>query len=99
MLRAEPGSVVSAIRMYAIAYCTKWAETVAFYREVLALGELFSNGWFVEVASGASLSVADAERTTIDAVDGGGITPPTVVDRRVGTALGFRVRIVRERDA
>lgn len=59
-----------------ILYCVKWAETVTFYRETLGLPVHFANDWFVEfeLNAGSFLSVADAARATIPAVDGQGIT-------------------------
>ena len=59
-----------------VLYCEKWAETVAFYRETLALPVLFENEWFVEFAltESARFSIANAARATIDAVAGQGVT-------------------------
>ncbi|MDF7800102.1 methyltransferase domain-containing protein [Pontiellaceae bacterium B1224] len=59
-----------------ILYCERWSETVAFYRDVLALPVKAGTGWLVEfaVASNACLSVADARRTSIQSGSGAGIT-------------------------
>lgn len=59
-----------------ILYCDHWRETVDFYREVLGLTDTFSNEWFVEfrLGGGASVSIADADRTSIRAVEGQGVT-------------------------
>lgn len=59
-----------------ILYCQKWAETVAFYKEGLALPVLFSSDWFVEFELGpaARLSIADERRSKIKSSQGAGIT-------------------------
>ncbi|MFN8439841.1 MAG: hypothetical protein U0175_03675 [Caldilineaceae bacterium] len=59
-----------------ILYCKKWAETVAFYAEVLHLKAHFSNEWFVEfwLNADARLSIANEERASIKSGDGQGIT-------------------------
>ncbi len=59
-----------------ILYCQEWAATVAFYREQLMLPVLFENEWFVEFAltDSARLSIANAQRATIDSVAGQGVT-------------------------
>ena len=69
-----PGIDVRATNF--ILYCERWAETVAFYRDVLRLTETFSNQWFVEfrLGGGASVSIADAGRTSIHPVQGRGMT-------------------------
>ncbi|HSJ47054.1 MAG TPA: VOC family protein [Euzebyales bacterium] len=68
--------LITPARTNTILYCRRWRETIAFYRDELGLAVLADHGWFVELAvtSGTSLSVADATRTTIDGVDGQGIT-------------------------
>ena len=70
------GPLVSPVRANTILYCRRWRETIAFYRDGLCLAVIADHGWFVElsIASGTSLSVADATRATIDSVDGQGIT-------------------------
>ena len=72
----EVGPVPTVIRSNTILYCNRWAETVAFYRRQLRLAESFANDWFVEfqLAAGSTLSIADATRSTIEPVDGQGIT-------------------------
>ncbi|NJN96536.1 MAG: VOC family protein [Anaerolineales bacterium] len=59
-----------------ILYCQKWAETVAFYQEKLALPVLFASDWFVEFELGptARLSVADERRSKVKSCGGIGIT-------------------------
>lgn len=63
-------------RANTILYCRKWRETVAFYRDLLALPIAFENGWFVEFRLGddAYLSIANADRATIQSANGAGIT-------------------------
>lgn len=62
--------------MNVILYCRAWHETVDFYRDVLRLPSKMSADWLVEfeVRPGASLSVADAKRTTVSSAGGTGIT-------------------------
>ncbi len=59
-----------------ILYCDRWDETVDFYRILLGLTETFSNPWFVEfrLCGGASVSIADARRASIQPVQGQGMT-------------------------
>lgn len=59
-----------------ILYCTRWADTVAFYRDTIGLTTTFENDWFVEfeLADGAHVSIADARRTSIQPGGGDGIT-------------------------
>ncbi len=63
-------------RANTILYCRDWAATVAFYRQQLGLPVSFVNDWFVEfrLNDGACLSIADASRASIAAVEGQGIT-------------------------
>lgn len=63
-------------RANTILYCREWAATVAFYRQRLGLPVGFENEWFVEfrLNEGAYLSIADASRASIAAVEGRGIT-------------------------
>lgn len=65
-----------------ILYCRHWAETVSFYKDRLKLPVVFANEWFVEFQlTGTSfLSIANAARATIDAVQGQGITLTWQVD-------------------
>jgi catechol 2,3-dioxygenase-like lactoylglutathione lyase family enzyme len=67
---------VSVDRVNTVLYCDQWAQTVAFYRELLGLEVEHETDWFVEfrVTSGAFVSIADARRATIDAVGGKGVT-------------------------
>ncbi|MEO6653962.1 MAG: VOC family protein [Ilumatobacteraceae bacterium] len=63
-------------RANTILYTDAWAETVAFYRDMLGFEVSFENDWFVEFSIGPSshLSVADADRSSIVAGDGTGLT-------------------------
>ena len=63
-------------RSNTILYCSRWAETVDFYRRSLGMAVFFENDWFVEFAiqHGVFLSVADARRATVPAGRGAGIT-------------------------
>lgn len=74
----KPGQTPAALvvdRTNTILYCLAWSETVAFYRDVIGLGETFANDWFVEFAVGDShISIANAERATVAAAAGAGIT-------------------------
>ena len=69
-------------RSNTILYTDRWAETVAFYRDSLALTVAFENDWFVEFAlgSGAYVSVADAARSSIAPGRGDGVTLSLQVD-------------------
>lgn len=59
-----------------ILYCDRWAETVAFYRDILDFPIQHQNDWFVEfqLTPQSFLSIAQAERATINSADGDGIT-------------------------
>lgn len=63
-------------RTNTILYCHRWQETVPFYKEVLALPVAFENDWFVEfrLTDTSFLSIANAARATIAAVQGQGVT-------------------------
>jgi catechol 2,3-dioxygenase-like lactoylglutathione lyase family enzyme len=63
-------------RTNTILYCRAWPETIRFYQEQLALPVVFANDWFVEfqLTDSAFLSIADATRASISAVEGQGIT-------------------------
>lgn len=65
-----------------ILYCERWTETVDFYRRVLGLPVTTEKDWFVElrVTDTAFVSVANAERATIDTSRGGGVTIALQVD-------------------
>ena len=68
--------MIAVQRTNTILYCRRWAATVQFYRDQLRLPVAFENDWFVEfqLNAAAYLSVADAARASIAAVDGQGIT-------------------------
>jgi len=63
-------------RTNTILYCSRWPETVSFYKDCLKLPNVFANEWFAEFQLTATsfLSIADAARATIAAVQGQGIT-------------------------
>jgi len=70
------GSPLAIERTNTVLYCARWSETVAFYRSVIGLDVAFENDWFVELrlTSSSFLSIADASRATIGAVNGQGVT-------------------------
>ena len=87
-----------------ILYCERWADTVAFWSERLGLEQTFRNDWFVEfrLGSGARVSIADADRASVGAVRGGGVTVsvevPHVEDTRTVLARrGVDVGPIRTR--
>ena len=59
-----------------IFYCTKWEQSVRFYKEVLNLPVLFSTDWFVEfyLTTNSRLSIADEKRASVKSNRGKGIT-------------------------
>jgi catechol 2,3-dioxygenase-like lactoylglutathione lyase family enzyme len=60
-----------------ILYCSRWQDSVHFYRDILGLPVSFEkDGWFMElrVSGFAHISLADAARCTIPAGGGVGIT-------------------------
>lgn len=63
-------------RTNTILYCNAWADTVAFYRDIIGLTSKFVNDWFVEfeLGGGAHLSVADTAHTSIPTGGGAGLT-------------------------
>ncbi len=70
-------------RANTILYCQKWAETVAFYRDVFAFRISHQTDWFVEfevTAPVAYLSIADERRASVKSVGGQGITLSWQVD-------------------
>jgi catechol 2,3-dioxygenase-like lactoylglutathione lyase family enzyme len=74
-----PGAIrplITPARSNTILYCRRWRETIAFYRDELGLAVVADHDWFVEmsITGSTSLSIADAARATINAVDGQGIT-------------------------
>ena len=93
-------SGLSIERTNTVLYCERWPETVAFYRTVLGLGVAFENDWFVEfqLTSSSLLSIANASRATIGAVDGQGVTLTWRVPklRETRTVLQTRGVVVTE---
>jgi len=63
-------------RVNTILYCSRWAETVAFYTKTLGLPVTFQSSWFVEfaISENTRVSVANASRTTVKSAAGKGIT-------------------------
>ena len=96
-------------RTNTILYCQNWEATVAFYRDMLGLPVTFANDWFVEFAlyagadtGSAHLSVANAARASIAAVEGQGITLAWQVDdlpavREQLEAAGVAVTPIKQR--
>jgi catechol 2,3-dioxygenase-like lactoylglutathione lyase family enzyme len=76
LLEGTKLKVLQPARANTILYCRNWAATVAFYRDTLGLPVSFENDWFVEfhLVDSAYLSIAAAERSSIAAVAGQGIT-------------------------
>ncbi len=66
-----------------ILYCSKWEDTVRFYRKLLKLPVTFSTDWFVEFSLNESnrLSIANEKRASIKTSRGKGITLSWEVDR------------------
>ena len=93
-------SVLSIERTNTVLYCERWLETVAFYRTVLGLGVAFENDWFVEfqLTSSSFLSIADASRATIGAVEGQGVTLTWQVPTSANTNAARGQRRRRHRD-
>ncbi len=81
-------------RANTILYCQKWAETVAFYRDTLALSVAFENEWFVEFELGQAgfLSIANEERATIKTANGLGLT----LAWQVANVNKWRTKLVRK---
>lgn len=75
-------SLIELKRTNTILYCRNWQETAHFYREQLRLPVVFANDWFIELrlTTTSFLSIANAARATIDAVQGQGITLTWQVD-------------------
>lgn len=59
-----------------ILYCTRWRDCVDFYRRVLGLPVNVEKDWFVEfrLTAHSFVSIADAERASIDSSAGQGLT-------------------------
>jgi ATP-dependent helicase/DNAse subunit B len=66
-----------------IRYCSKWEDTVRFYRDRLKLPVSFSTDWFVEFSLNemSRFSIADEKRAFIKTSHGKGITLSWEVDR------------------
>lgn len=75
-MTASDVSLLLPERTNTILYCRRWAQTVRFYRAQMQFPVAFENDWFVEfqINETTFLSVADAARATIEAVDGQGVT-------------------------
>jgi len=84
--RKEDESRLGIETFHTVLYCRRWAESVAFYRDVLDLPVVFENPLFVELraAPGACIGLLDASRTR----------DPGVEPR--GVLLSFRVADVEE---
>lgn len=69
-------------RINTILYCSRWEETVQFYRDGIQLPVLLEKTWFVEfqLTENGCLSVADAARTSVGSAGGEGITLSWQVD-------------------
>lgn len=74
--------LINSDRFNVVLYCQQWADTVHFYTHILHLPVVFQNDWFVEfqLLPHTFLSIAQAERATISAVNGQGITLTLHVD-------------------
>jgi catechol 2,3-dioxygenase-like lactoylglutathione lyase family enzyme len=72
----------AARKVNTILYCAEFGATVEFYRDLLGIEVSFANEWFVEFRLGdtATLSIADASRTTIEPGQGRGMTLSLKVD-------------------
>jgi catechol 2,3-dioxygenase-like lactoylglutathione lyase family enzyme len=59
-----------------ILYCTRWEETVRFYRDDLNLPVHFAADWFVEfeLSAVSRLSIADERRASVKSCGGRGVT-------------------------
>ena len=64
------------VSMNVILYCTRWGETVDFYRDRLGLPVSFESDWLIEfrVSDGGCLSVADERRSRVKSAAGAGLT-------------------------
>lgn len=74
-------------RTNTILYCSRWEQTLGFYRDVLEFQVALDRGWFVEFRIGPDsfVSIADAAHATVPAGNGAGLTLSWQVDD-VGTA-------------
>ena len=68
--------VLDVGRTNTVLYVDRWAEAVAFYRDVLGFAVAFENDWFVEftVHDDSFVIIADASRSSIRAGGGAGLT-------------------------
>ncbi len=68
--------LIKVHRSNTILYCRCWQETMIFYKQQMGLPVVYENDWFVEfeLTDSSFLSIANAARATIQAVDGQGIT-------------------------
>src|SRR5690606_14804360 len=69
-------------RTNTILYCSRWMETLCFYREGLGLPVAHATDWLVELrlTDDSYISLADASRATIPSGRGAGITLSWQVD-------------------
>ena len=91
-------------RTNTILYCERWAETAVFYQHQLNLPVTFANDWFVEfqLTDTSFLSIANAARATVAAVQGQGITltwqvADVVAARTELTARGIDVTSIKQK--
>ncbi|MCA9886212.1 MAG: VOC family protein [Anaerolineae bacterium] len=63
-------------RTNTILYCRNWSDTVAFYQHYFDFTVTYETDWFVEfrLSHDTYLSIANASHTTIESVEGQGIT-------------------------
>ena len=76
-----------------ILYCRKWTETVRFYKEVMKFTECFSkDDWFIEFMIGetTNISLADASRCSVSAVQGQGVTLSFCVNDLLSVFMYFK---------
>lgn len=85
-------SLIEPKRTNTILYCRNWQAAVNFYRYQIGLPVEFVNDWFIEFQlTGTSfLSIANAARATIDAVQGQGITLTWQVDDVAAARAGLQ---------
>lgn len=100
----EQSPTAAILASNTIIYCDRWSEAVDFYRTGLGLRATMERDWFVEfeLHRGAHLSVADANRATVAAGDGSGLTLSWHIDdieavRNRLTARGIEATDVRPR--
>lgn len=69
----KPSMLFEVTRTNTILYYRYWAETIAFYRDVLRLSVSYQKDWFIEfhIAGNTYLSVADEQRASINSASGG----------------------------